>query len=129
MAAHILSPIASFNTYILETQLHPTYLPFAILPCVHAARVSLAYRGITSGARKAYKLQTGNDAIQPTWVQDLAGYLIMVRCDSVFTTFFDAGEQTDAYLPTRPGAVAFSPATSCTSFPYSSSASTPFSIT
>ncbi|KDN44253.1 hypothetical protein K437DRAFT_236630 [Tilletiaria anomala UBC 951] len=78
MIAHILAPIASLNTYLLTTQLHPTLIPFPLLPCLHAARVSLAFRGIVAGARKRYSLANGGkEAPKMGLLQDLGGFLIM----------------------------------------------------
>lgn len=82
MAAHILAPLASLNTVLLDTQLHRSYAPFPLMTTIHAARVSLAFRGISAVTRKKYAQAKGipeHEAPRMTVQQDLAGFVIMVR--------------------------------------------------
>lgn len=70
MAALLLAPFAALNA-ALGVPLHASLYPFAGAPTLHAARVSLAYRGISARAAGASGARKG-------WALDVAGFLVMV---------------------------------------------------
>lgn len=86
MAAHILSPTASLVSYLGSTQLHPTYAPFPLTACIHAARVSLAYRAIVKkvGAAKAGAKEGEVGGREMGWAQNVGGFLVMVSLRRVW---------------------------------------------
>ena len=70
MEAHMLSQIVSLN-FVLSKPLHPIYFPFPLAACLHAARTSYAYRSVVKAR------QAGSPNTSPTFLYDLAGFLIM----------------------------------------------------
>ena len=75
MAAHVLAPVAQFNTLLLTTVVHPRY-PYPLLTTLHAARISLVHRALS---KKALAEAKPSERKQVTWAYDIAGFLIMVR--------------------------------------------------
>ncbi len=84
MAANILAPLSSLNTYLLAGPVHATFVPYPLLPCIHAARVSIAYRGACAGTRKraiaeAKAKGLPEDSVpKMTLLQEWGGFLVMV---------------------------------------------------
>lgn len=75
MAATVLAPVAQLTTTLLTTVVHPTFFPYPLLPCLHAARISLVHRALSKRAMDKLK---PSERIQTTWAYDIAGFLIMV---------------------------------------------------
>lgn len=82
MIASALSGFAQLNQWLLHP-VHPTFFPFPLITCIHAARVSLAY---TSNVQRVSKLELQNyqsqrdnsDKPHRTWLMDIVGFLVMV---------------------------------------------------
>lgn len=81
MAAHLLAPVANINTFLLQTKVHDTLFPFALLPTLHALRISFLHNALKAKARSQHALndvkQGGEAPPSTTWAYDIAGFLVM----------------------------------------------------
>ena len=75
MTSALLAPVAQLNAYLGTTFL--PYFTLPLLPCLHAARVTLAYNGIRKGFQaRALKEAGGTYEVGP--LKKIVGFLIMV---------------------------------------------------
>ncbi|MBW0488539.1 hypothetical protein O181_028254 [Austropuccinia psidii MF-1] len=72
----LIQPLSSFLEY-LSIPIHPIYLPISLLPFLHAARISIAYRSLNS--------QAGGET---TVMANLAGFLLMAWGGSIWSHLF-----------------------------------------
>lgn len=75
MAAYVLAPLASMNSTLLTTLVHPTLYPYSLLSTIHALRISLAHRALTKRGQDAVK---PSERVRQTWAYDIVGFLVMV---------------------------------------------------
>lgn len=78
MLASTLAPLASINARLAQP-VHPTLYPFPLATTLHALRVAIAYRGISSGFRSRRKAEGKHTAadLHVSPLRDAAGFLVM----------------------------------------------------
>lgn len=78
MLATILAPIANLNALLLSTPVHAGLFPYALLPTLHAARISLLHRALSEKAWEATSEDVRRTRGKPTWAYNIVGFLVMV---------------------------------------------------
>ncbi|SNX86606.1 uncharacterized protein MEPE_05315 [Melanopsichium pennsylvanicum] len=78
MLASALAPLASINARLAQP-VHPTLYPFPLATTLHALRVAIAYRGISSGFRARRKAEGKHSPsdLDVSLLRNVAGFLVM----------------------------------------------------
>ncbi len=78
MLAPLLAPLANLNTRLTQP-VHPTLYPFPLATTLHALRVAIAYRTISSGFRARRRAEAKHTPAQlhVSLLRDAAGFLVM----------------------------------------------------